>query len=126
MTPLQGEAFQRFMGLSYFSSLMAAWAAIIHGGGKFPRHHDFCALPAFSADLTVKGLIGITVEAEIPVEAVPGHHNFGDEGFDYTVWHVDPLPCNFNITAASAMAIFIGVVCVALNMLARMLLERGK
>lgn len=91
MTPLQGEAFQRFMGLSYFSSLMAAWAAIIHGGGKLPRHHDFCALPAFSADLTVKGLIGITVEAEIPVEAVPGHHNFGDEGFDYTVWHVDPF-----------------------------------
>ena len=33
---------------------------------------------------------------------------------------------NFNITAASAMALFLGVVCVALNMLARMLLERGK
>ena len=31
---------------------------------------------------------------------------------------------NFNISAASAMAIFIGVVCVALNMVARVLLER--
>ncbi len=32
---------------------------------------------------------------------------------------------NFNITIASAMAIFIGAVCVILNMFARTLLEKG-
>ena len=59
---------------------MAACVAVIHGGGNFPRYHNFGGLFAFSIELAVQGLIRAAVEPQIPVKAVLGHHDLHHEG----------------------------------------------
>ena len=61
---------------------------MIYGGGNIPRYHDFGGLLAFSIELAVQGLIRAAVEPQIPVEAVLGYHDPGDEGFHHTFGHI--------------------------------------
>ena len=70
---------------------MAACGAVIHGGGNIPRNHDFRCLLAFSLQLAVQRLVRVSVEPQIPVEAVLGHHDFDYEGFDDRLWDILPL-----------------------------------
>ena len=64
----------------YCASRIAACVAVIHGGGNFPRYHDFGGLFAFSIELAVQGLIRAAIKVQIPVKAVLGHHDLHHEG----------------------------------------------
>ena len=68
--------------------MMAACAAFIHGRGNSRGYHDFGISLLLALNLAVEGVIGVAIEAKIPVEAVLGGHNPGDEGFHHTVGNV--------------------------------------
>ena len=67
-----------------YISLIAACAAVINGRGNIPCHHNFGVLFATAFQLTVRRLVRVAVEPQIPVEAVLGDKNLGDKGFHYT------------------------------------------
>ena len=67
---------------------MAACAAFIHGRGNSRGYQNFRGLLLFSLHLAVQGLVGVTVEAQVPVEAILGGHDPGDKGFHHTVGNV--------------------------------------
>lgn len=67
---------------------MAACAAFIHGRGNSRGYQNFRGLLFLSLHLAVERLIGVAVEAKIPVEAVLGGYDPGDEGFHHTVGNV--------------------------------------
>lgn len=75
-------------GTIAYLCLIAACVAVIHGGGNFPRYHDFGGLLAFSIELAVQGLIRVAIEPQVPVEAVLGYHDPGDECFHHTFGHI--------------------------------------
>ena len=70
---------------------MAACGATIHSGGNIPRNHDFRVCLPFSLELAVQRLVRITVESQIPVETVFGHHDFDHKGFDDRFGNILPL-----------------------------------
>ena len=72
-------------GKGNYSSLIAACVAVINGRGNIPCHHNFGVLLATAFQLTVQRLVRIAIEPKVPVEAILGDKNLGDEGFQYTL-----------------------------------------